>query len=315
MARAQSTYFHIVHPTPNAASYYTTLYRSCRFSDHLLAKWVQSGGSEGEYRNYIPEKFLARDSKTTSSRTLKSSGEKGERVRSIYGQENNSSPTKALIVDSPDVRKTPRPLSAGRSMSRVMKQQLPTTPITLHTAEVQQQSIGLQLLPPQSQSHPNHVQLSLGREDMMPNPTKMPNTTIIPDMVSDKMSSLGFRPIFIDSPRSKKQSYIVFDGNIAQSTAFREKRDSQLTEISTEMILNFVDAQHEHNLHMHTRSPKDQRNDVGMVYLIILFCIRTTRHNEYVCVCVSLLIAIGTAEILQWNATVRLENATRLPKY
>jgi len=34
-----------------------------------------------------------------------------------------------------------------------------------------------------------------------------------------------------------------------------------------------------------------------------------------VCVCVSLLIAIGTAEILQWNATVRLENATRLPKY
>ena len=37
--RARATFFSCLHPIAQHASYYTTLYRSCRFSDHLLAKW------------------------------------------------------------------------------------------------------------------------------------------------------------------------------------------------------------------------------------------------------------------------------------
>ena len=75
--------------------------------------------------------------------------------------------------------------------------------------------------------------------------------------------------------RKKKSK---FDGNIAQSTAYREKKDSKPPELSTEMIMNFVDAQH--NLHLHTRSPKDQREEVSTVYSkIISLYILTCRGN------------------------------------
>lgn len=49
--------FHCVHPTPSNASYYTSLYRSCRFSDHLLAHWVMHHGSRGRYGKLIPAKY------------------------------------------------------------------------------------------------------------------------------------------------------------------------------------------------------------------------------------------------------------------
>lgn len=271
MARAQSTFFHIVHPTPNAASYYTTLYRSCRFSDHLLAKWVQSGGSEGEFGHLIPEKFVTRESKT-AARTLKSSNERGDRIRSSYGQGYSSSPSKAVVESSPDVKKTPRPLSAGRSMSRLIqpKQQLPATPITLNVGDLQLQNTELQLQPPPSQQ--NHLRLSLGRDDMnylqYPPQTadsrredlQQVHTSNIPDVLADRLSSFGFKPMFVDSPASKKQSYIVFDGNLVQSA--RAERHS--TELSTEIIMNFVDTQQQqHHHHLHSRSPKE---DIAAVH-------------------------------------------------
>lgn len=49
--------FHCVHPTPSNAVYYTGLYRSVRFSDHLLAHWVLHGGSRGKYGKCIPHKY------------------------------------------------------------------------------------------------------------------------------------------------------------------------------------------------------------------------------------------------------------------
>lgn len=49
--------FHCVHPTPANAVYYTGLYRSVRFSDHLLAHWVMHGGSRGKYGKCIPHKY------------------------------------------------------------------------------------------------------------------------------------------------------------------------------------------------------------------------------------------------------------------
>ena len=56
--RAKSTKFHVVHPTPANASYYTTLYRSCRFADHLVAHWVAKGGSKGPYGKLIPTRYI-----------------------------------------------------------------------------------------------------------------------------------------------------------------------------------------------------------------------------------------------------------------
>jgi len=57
LQRSRSSKYHLVHPTPNNASYYNSLYRSCRFSDHLLAHWVMNGGSKGKYAKYIPTKY------------------------------------------------------------------------------------------------------------------------------------------------------------------------------------------------------------------------------------------------------------------
>jgi hypothetical protein len=56
-ARARSTQFTIAHPTPLGAAHYNDLYRSARFSDHLLAKWVIEGGSTGSMRKYIPSRY------------------------------------------------------------------------------------------------------------------------------------------------------------------------------------------------------------------------------------------------------------------
>ena len=62
IGRAKSTKYHLVHPKPSTAAYYTTLYRNCRFSDHLLAKWVMGGGSTGDhFRHLIPPRFVPID--------------------------------------------------------------------------------------------------------------------------------------------------------------------------------------------------------------------------------------------------------------
>lgn len=58
LTRAKSTRFHTVHPTAQKAGHYTQLYRNCRFSDHLLAKWVISGGSRGQLKKHMPPRYF-----------------------------------------------------------------------------------------------------------------------------------------------------------------------------------------------------------------------------------------------------------------
>ena len=54
MDRARSGGFVVAHPTPAGASHYTSLYRSSRYSDHLLARWIEIGGSAGGGAQYLP---------------------------------------------------------------------------------------------------------------------------------------------------------------------------------------------------------------------------------------------------------------------
>ncbi|KAJ1442922.1 tubulin-tyrosine ligase family-domain-containing protein [Ochromonadaceae sp. CCMP2298] len=57
LSRARHSKFHLVHPTPQNASHYCQLYRNCRFSDHLLAHWVISGGSAGRFGSLVPARY------------------------------------------------------------------------------------------------------------------------------------------------------------------------------------------------------------------------------------------------------------------
>ena len=57
-----------MHPTVSNAVYYTGLYRSVRFSDHLLAHWVLHGGSRGKYGKCIPYKYRPLSSNTIGNK-------------------------------------------------------------------------------------------------------------------------------------------------------------------------------------------------------------------------------------------------------
>ena len=56
--RAASTQFKLLHPVPNKVNHYLSLYRIQRFSDHLLAKWVIDGRSQGRAGLSIPADYL-----------------------------------------------------------------------------------------------------------------------------------------------------------------------------------------------------------------------------------------------------------------
>lgn len=57
-ARAAHSHFHLLHPSPHTVVDYLKLYRSARFSDHLIAKWVLNNGMYGKLREFVPSKFL-----------------------------------------------------------------------------------------------------------------------------------------------------------------------------------------------------------------------------------------------------------------
>jgi hypothetical protein len=56
--RAEKTLWNRLHPAPAKAQHYVKLYRMARFSDHLLARWVSTGGAYGQLRRYIPARFV-----------------------------------------------------------------------------------------------------------------------------------------------------------------------------------------------------------------------------------------------------------------
>jgi tubulin polyglutamylase TTLL4 len=88
LQRARSSKYHCVHPTASNASYYSGLYRSCRFSDHLLAHWVIAGGAAGRYRNLIPAKFRPHQSAVASPQ--KSLSTKSSAVALLVGDGQSS---------------------------------------------------------------------------------------------------------------------------------------------------------------------------------------------------------------------------------
>lgn len=280
LSRAMSTKFHVVHPTPNAASYYTTLYRNCRFSDHLLAKWVQSGGSEGEYSHFIPTKFVP-----NRVRVAKTAASKSRRYDSPTKSQHSAAAADSTPVSSKTVNSTPRPQSAGRSGIRSSKQELVTTPITISDAVVPSPDLPSKLRPPSQLSQRRLVQ---SRQEASPEsilrrdwsfsngevmkvsevkkeePPVIPSLSAMPDVLVERLSSFGFKPVFVDSPLGKKQSYLLFNTDILQQqTALSERFESLAVEktLSTEMIINFVNSKHSHSNNSPSKTVHNQRED------------------------------------------------------
>lgn len=119
--RATATRFHRVHPVAAKANHYCSIMRIARFSDHLLVRWVQSGGSEGEFRKLIPAMFFTKAPAPATSDL--------EAETDIEGTELNRGGSAAGVAEergtrSPSVssRKPidsePRTVSRGRSLGR-----------------------------------------------------------------------------------------------------------------------------------------------------------------------------------------------------
>jgi tubulin polyglutamylase TTLL4 len=132
--RAEKTKFKCLHPSPSKAEHYVKLYRMARFSDHLLARWVTSGGATGKLRKYIPARYLQDDQRRAQREDLEREKE-SKRYRSSSvgrpagmqssaqreargegGQEDESSRERRDSSGSNahlGYRKMPRPLSSS----------------------------------------------------------------------------------------------------------------------------------------------------------------------------------------------------------
>lgn len=61
--RAKSSMFRMVHPIPQTLLEYLPLYKTPRFSDHLLGRWVLGGMSNGtQNKKYLPKRFACSQS-------------------------------------------------------------------------------------------------------------------------------------------------------------------------------------------------------------------------------------------------------------
>jgi hypothetical protein len=75
IARSKTGGFRLLHPIKESGSFYTSLFRNPRFSDHLLTRWLEIGGIRGkglgflpaEVRSYFPMPKSSRPSSSTSS--------------------------------------------------------------------------------------------------------------------------------------------------------------------------------------------------------------------------------------------------------
>ena len=117
--RSESTRFHLVHPTPMAAGYYTTLYKCGRFSDHLLAKWVANGGSKGMYGKFIPQRFLTEEmlKQRSAKLRLKSPNPTGYLPSTYLPASGSSSPTTKTSLTPSSGASSPVPPGAYTSAS------------------------------------------------------------------------------------------------------------------------------------------------------------------------------------------------------
>ena len=135
-ARAAHSHFQLLHPSPDTVCNYLSLYRSARFSDHLLGKWVISNGMYGPFKDYVPLSFLSRHSiNKVVNNVAKDTPSKGELNSSkikivqdiIKCRQSND-----LITDSLSLRTTP-----ARPVSQLQSPILPFSPIQTKPAEVE----------------------------------------------------------------------------------------------------------------------------------------------------------------------------------
>lgn len=59
MARAKTSGFNMIHPTRIKGSWYSSLFRNPRFTDHLLVRWIELGGIRGKAIQYLPNEVKA----------------------------------------------------------------------------------------------------------------------------------------------------------------------------------------------------------------------------------------------------------------
>ena len=57
ISRSKSSGFQILHPVRDKGSFYSSLFRNPRFSDHLLVRWIELGGIRGKALNYLPSEI------------------------------------------------------------------------------------------------------------------------------------------------------------------------------------------------------------------------------------------------------------------
>ncbi len=86
-SRSKSSGFQLIHPTPQKASFYTNLYRNSRFSDQMLAKWVEMGGLRGRAMSFLPASVRSNFPKQSIRR---SEFESGEQKKQIFPQRPKS---------------------------------------------------------------------------------------------------------------------------------------------------------------------------------------------------------------------------------
>lgn len=82
LSRARSTDFELVHPVRETLLSYLKLYRSPKFADHLLARWLLSGGSGGIYASKVAA-YVLDDSTVNASSQVKTIVAKSGRRLSI----------------------------------------------------------------------------------------------------------------------------------------------------------------------------------------------------------------------------------------
>jgi len=100
MARASRSKFRLLHPTPKTVVHYLGLYRSARFSDHLIGKWVLSNGMHGPLSGYVPSKFLYTVSNSGTGSGSGSDKKKSTTDSPTKGTPNRTDRTPTKVVRS-----------------------------------------------------------------------------------------------------------------------------------------------------------------------------------------------------------------------
>lgn len=117
MARASRSQFRLLHPTPKTVVHYLGLYRSARFSDHLIGKWVLSNGMHGPLSGYVPSKFLY-TSNTSDSNSKKSASSTNSPTKSPPSKVDSIRTPNNTVKSSAMKQKLMQEVMSSRSNSK-----------------------------------------------------------------------------------------------------------------------------------------------------------------------------------------------------